>query len=193
MYQVLVVYSVLVDAFAGLPAEALAQAGVVKWYNMRFPTLGREFDSPHPHINSRITLMKTQIYSVFPGVGKTYFSKKSQLVVLDIDSSNFDKNNFPENYFKYIKSKIGKADIILISCHIEIIEKLRNAGIEFILIYPEKKLKSVYLERYKKRNDKRNFVNSLCANWEKLISRLEEQKSVKSIILKNNEYLEDVI
>lgn len=136
--------------------------------------------------------MQTKIYSVFPGVGKTHFAQRSHLTVLDIDSSNFDKKYFPENYFEYIKGKIGKVDIILITCHLEIIKKLRDEGIEFTLVYPKKELKAEYIERYKKRNDKKKFIDSLSENWDRLISNLEKQKVHKRIILKSAEYLEDI-
>ncbi len=41
----------MLNAKADPPAEALAKAGLVKWYNETFPKFSWEFDSPIPHKN----------------------------------------------------------------------------------------------------------------------------------------------
>jgi hypothetical protein len=62
-------------------------------------------------------MKKTIIVSAFPGTGKTYCWVNTDLDVIDSDFSTFAKSDFPNNYIKHIKSKIGTKDIILVSSH----------------------------------------------------------------------------
>jgi len=137
--------------------------------------------------------MKTYIISGFPGTGKTEFVRNSNKLVLDSDSSKFDKKNFPENYIKYIKSNIGLVDIICVSSHKDVREKLVESGIYFFLVYPEKSLKQEYLERYKKRGDSDSFITLLSDNWDKWLTELENQTECFHIVLKTNEYLSSLL
>ena len=61
--------------------------------------------------------MSAIVVSAFPGMGKTYAFKalSGKIKVLDSDSSNFDKNDFPKNYIQHIKEEIPNNDIIFIS------------------------------------------------------------------------------
>ena len=89
----------------------------------------------------------------FPGTGKSYCYNNDNnpcLIILDSDSSKFDKAGFPENYIQHIKENIGKVDIIFISTHEEVRSALVENSLDFTLIYPEKILKNEYIQRYKK-------------------------------------------
>lgn len=150
-------------------------------------------------------MLKTKIYSVFPGVGKTHlFNNSNGLVISDSDSSLFSwiveqgskvrNPEFPNNYIKHIESLIGKVDVILVSTHKEVIQGLIEAGIDFKIIYPNTKLKAYYLERYTKRGSDESFIELMDEMWDVFIMDIKCEVRVPKIELQSkDEYLSDVI
>jgi hypothetical protein len=138
--------------------------------------------------------INTMVISAFPGCGKShYFRNNSDKIVLDSDSSTFDKSDFPRNYIQHIKENIGKVDIIMVSSHKEVRDELVKNGIEFTLVYPESNIKEDYIQRYIDRGSPESFIKLLNNNWENWISELEEQTGCDKIKLKKGQYLSDVI
>ena len=137
---------------------------------------------------------ETKLISAFPGVGKSHLYKnKGNKIILDSDSSKFDKKNFPKNYIKHIKNNMGKADIILISSHDVVRDALVTNNLYFTLVYPDKSIKDEYIQRYRDRGNKDNFVKLLEDNWDSWISDMENQKGAEHIKLQSGQYLSDVI
>lgn len=140
-------------------------------------------------------LKKTLLCSAFPGTGKSYFCTVfggvKNKIILDSDSSTFDKKDFPANYIKHIKANIGKADIIFISSHKEVRDALVAEGLEFTLVYPNPFLKTEYINRYKKRGNAKEFVNLLETNWISWLKELTVQKGCYHIPLGTNEYISE--
>ena len=137
---------------------------------------------------------ETLVISAFPGCGKSHFFRENKdKIVLDSDSSKFDKSDFPNNYIEHIKKNIGKADIILVSSHKEVRDALVDNDIKFTLVYPDISIKDEYLQRYKDRNSPETFIKLLDDNWEIWIDEMNKQKGCKKIKLKKGEYLSDVI
>jgi hypothetical protein len=137
---------------------------------------------------------ETLVISAFPGCGKSHlFRENKDKIVLDSDSSKFDKSDFPNNYIEHIKKNIGKADIILVSSHKEVRDALVDNDIKFTLVYPDISIKDEYLQRYKDRNSPESFIKLLDDNWEIWIGEMNKQKGCKKIKLKKGEYLSDVI
>ena len=138
--------------------------------------------------------MNTKVISAFPGCGKShYFRENKDKVVLDSDSSNFDKSLFPQNYIEHIRNNIGKADIIMVSSHKEVREALVENGIYFTLVYPDLSIKEEYIQRYIDRGSSEAFINLLTKNWELWIGELDSQDGCNKIKLKIGEYLSDVL
>ena len=137
--------------------------------------------------------MSTKVYAVFPGVGKTHFAETAGPRVSDIDSRHFAKDQFPENYIAHIKTKLNSADIVLVTCHKVVLEALMKEGIPFKLVYPNRDLRQEYLERFKARGDKKQFIESLEAKWNTLLDELERVRSAPHIVVKSGEYLRDVL
>lgn len=137
--------------------------------------------------------METKVISAFPGTGKSYFYKNSNLTVLDSDSSKFDKSDFPANYIKHINENIGKADIILVSSHDTVRKALVEAGIDFTLVYPSILLKAEYLDRYRSRGSSLSFIKLIEDNWESWIQDCQEQNRCIHLVLASGDYLSDVI
>lgn len=137
---------------------------------------------------------ETLIVSAFPGCGKShYFRENKDKIVLDSDSSKFDKSDFPRNYIQHIKENIGKVDIIMVSSHKEVRDALVENGIEFTLVYPDKSIKDEYIQRYIDRGSPDSFINLLTKNWELWIDELDNQIGCDKIKLKEGEYLSDVL
>jgi len=138
---------------------------------------------------------KTLLCSAFPGTGKSYFytvfGGMDGKVILDSDSSTFNKVGFPTNYIEYIKANIGKADIIFISSHKEVRDALVEEGLEFTLVYPNPFLKIEYINRYKTRGNDFSFVKLLETNWIKWMRELTAQKGCFHVLLGTNEYISD--
>ena len=136
-------------------------------------------------------MKRTVIISGFPGVGKSHFSKNTNLDVSDSDSSEFPKDGFPSNYLKHIKGLIGKKDIILVSSHKEVRDALSQQGIDFILCYPSKDLKVEYISRYHTRGSELSFIKLLDTNYDVWIKELAEQEGCDHLILQKGEHLSD--
>jgi hypothetical protein len=138
--------------------------------------------------------MNTRIISAFPGCGKShYYRENKDLIVLDSDSSTFDKSDFPRNYIEHIKSNIGKAHIIMVSSHKEVREALVDNNIKFELVYPNLSIKEEFIQRYKDRGSPEKFINLLESNWGNWIGELELQTGCEKKTLETGKYLSDVI
>jgi hypothetical protein len=153
--------------------------------------------------------MKTLIISAFPGTGKSYcIENRDDLELLDSDSSKFSwklnslgnkirNEEFPKNYVDYIKSTktvdVGKAPhVVFVSTHEEVRKELRKRDIKCIFVYPDIKLKSEYVKRYRDRGSSEQFIKQLYDNWEKWIVGLKFEKG-KYYVLKSGEYLYDIL
>jgi hypothetical protein len=161
------------------------------------------------------------VVSAFPGTGKsTIFNHADQLglkqshvsfdehgdseltvpagplvPVFDSDSSKFNKEHFPGNYIKHIGSVANHDTInevvILVSSHDNVREAMREAGIEYILVYPAMELKADYIERYKQRGSPEAFVNMMEDKWVDFITSCQNDPTKYKIELQEGEYLID--
>lgn len=117
----------------------------------------------------------------FPGVGKTYVKEKykgsNDLKILDSDSSNFDKSDFPNNYINYITEQIGKYDIIMVSTHKEVRDAIKNSSISLMcpiyICYPSLDIKDEWLERLRKRGNNETFIKLIGENYCNWIKDIE--------------------
>ncbi len=132
----------------------------------------------------------TLLIAAFPGTGKSHlFRNPGDKIVLDSDSSTFDKSDFPANYIRHIKENMGKADIICISSHKEVREALVDAGLHFLLVYPNISLKDEYVERYVERGSPQGFVDLISKNWDTWVSECGEQPNCDKMVLEHGEYI----
>lgn len=144
--------------------------------------------------NEHLGLKKTQVISAFPGCGKSHkYRNNEDKLILDSDSSKFDKSDFPRNYIEHIKSNMGKVDIIMVSSHKEVRDALVENGIDFTLVYPKREIKEEYIKRYQERGNDDNFIKLLQSKWDDWMDELEHQSNCKKIELKEVQYLSDVI
>lgn len=125
--------------------------------------------------------------------------------ILDSDSSMFSwrvndvnqkvrNENFPENYIKHIQENIGKADIILVSSHLQVREAMAKAGIEYVTVYPENSLKEEWLGRCFLRGNDTTFLNFLSGNWDSFMKSICNEPYGKCLYrLSHGQYLSDII
>ena len=149
----------------------------------------------------------TQIISGFPCVGKTYITKSVEfkhLEILDSDSSSYSwidttagykirNPDFPNNYINHIKDALGKVDYILVSSHKEVLSGLSSAKLEYHLVYPDRQLRTAYLDRCESRGSLPTFVGMLDSNWDIFLDDLEKCKCDHKFILNFGEHLSDYI
>ena len=129
-------------------------------------------------------MKKTYVISAFPACGKTYAFKNYQhkYSILDSDSSEFswikDENgnntnernaNFPQNYIEYIKSNIGKVDIIFVSSHLIVRQALKDAGIRYCTVYPKENMLNEWVGRMYRRGNDEKFISFIIDNWDKFM------------------------
>lgn len=155
-------------------------------------------------------MIDTKVYCVFPAAGKTWLylhQDKYGLKMLDSDSSQFHwelgaegkglvriKNpEWPDNYIRYIKNNIGIANMILVSTHKEVRNALNAAGIDYIIVLPEKDAKAEYIGRCYIREQERQegcSVDAMYNNWEKWwVDCINDGH--KCLILNRNEHFSD--
>lgn len=143
------------------------------------------------------------VVSAFPGIGKTFATKKlseSGYAVSDSDSSKFSKDNFPKNYIKHIENKIEEYDklnsdkpcFIFVSSHKEVRDALIENDIEFTLFYPHLSNKDEMIERYIERGSPQPFINLLDNNFENWVREITRDSNILHKY-QVDEYLYDVL
>lgn len=86
-----------------------------------------------------------------------------------------------------------KEIFVLISTHAEVRNRLKKAGYEVELVYPNRILKYEYIHRYRQRGSNGKAISYISANWHKLIDNMRLDKTFKRTQLDTGMYLSDVI
>lgn len=154
------------------------------------------------------------IYSVFPGLGKSYTSRvtmagkaidaeSSKFQWLDYDSHNEEKNKgklknknpeWPKNYIDFIKSQYNENTIVFISAQPEILNALGEQNIPFKTITPDASTKDQIMARYESRGNNKDFINMMSSNFEKFITSMDTNAYASDHLkLKENHRLADLL
>lgn len=140
------------------------------------------------------------IISAFPGTGKSYFTKLHPEICGDSDSSKFShhpdgtkNDNFINDYMDHIIKESSHRKYLFISSHEDVRKELIKRNIQFVLIYPDRSLKDIYLERYKERGSPAGFVKLLDEKWDEFIDSCKNINDGFRITLKEGEYISDYI
>lgn len=154
------------------------------------------------------------IYSVFPGLGKSYTARvtmagkaidaeSSKFQWLDYEPHNEEKNKgklknknpkWPENYIEFIKEQNTKDQIVLISAQPEILNALGKQCIPFKTITPDVSTKEQIMARYETRGNNKEFINIMSSNFEKVITSMDTNPYASDHLkLKENHRLADVL
>lgn len=156
--------------------------------------------------------MKGIVIVGFGGIGKTELAKKYENII-DLESifwkwqysekytnieeyksckNRIQNTNFPQNYIEAIKENQKKYDIVLTAYNTTICECLKENEVSFLLCYPDKEAKDIYIERYRKRGNNENFINKNIESFEEAVDILDKRMETK-IILHGNETLEEYL
>lgn len=127
------------------------------------------------------------IVSAFPGLGKVYAKKSSELNIIDLNSVDYKYTvkilnstkfreinpDYPNNFIEKIKElsslKEGSPDIIFVPSHIEIRNSLAQHNLPYFIIYPYLKDKEKFIARYKERGNSDKFCYNMETNWDRYI------------------------
>jgi hypothetical protein len=104
--------------------------------------------------------------------------------------------DFPKNYVEHIKENIGKVDYIFVSTHEEVRKALTEAGIDFIIVFPEQSLRAEWVGRCFIRGSGEQFCQLIADQWDDWIWQMEDEvvnNNRKCYRLKSNEYLSDAL
>ena len=154
------------------------------------------------------------IYSVFPGLGKSYTARvtmagkaidaeSSKFQWLDYESHNEEKNKgklknknpeWPKNYIDFIKSQYNENMIVFISAQPEILNALGEQNIPFKTITPDASTKDQIVARYESRGNNKDFINMMSSNFEKFITSMDTNAYASDHLkLKENHRLADLL
>lgn len=132
----------------------------------------------------------------FSGIGKSYAAKEFN-EVLDLESSIYSKvwsdleqreerhPEFPGNYVDEIEDYVndpGEYLYILVSCHEEVREELRNRGIDYIIVRPSCNMKNEYIKRWITRGSDISFIRKMDERWTEMIDSCQKDP-MPSIVL----------
>lgn len=147
----------------------------------------------------------TEVYIIcgFPGVGKStlYNTCKGRdgVQVTDSDSSKYSKDDFPQNYVNdlqrmYVEAKRSayKTVVILCSTHEDVRKALKERGLPYVLVFPERDIKQEYLNRYRERGAPPEFVRLISDNWDKWLGQLGKDERTQKFTLFSGQYLSDI-
>ena len=144
----------------------------------------------------------SRIFSVFPGVGKSWLyehQSEFNMTILDSDSSKFSwispglrNPHFPDNYLKHIKDSLGTANVILVSSHDTVRQALKDNKIRYDVVYPHICTKDEYMKRYEDRGDDDQFIKLLWLNWNDWIQEIQRDDYPIHHVLPGNLYLSDL-
>ncbi|KAG8156582.1 hypothetical protein KVR01_013533 [Diaporthe batatas] len=129
---------------------------------------------------------KAIIICGFAAIGKSTFlgsGSYNGYTVDDLDSSGFSKEpEWPKNYLDEIKKKRYQKTILMISTHKAVYTQLLKEGVDLILVYPKRELRSEWEARIKGRENRLTKKPSVSMwdgvgpNWDKWINEYEQQK-----------------
>jgi len=144
-----------------------------------------------------ITCREPIIICGFAGIGKSFLSNQTSYKVIDLESTDFNKNW--DIYIKVARRLVLNGYTVLLSCHKELRQKLLEQSIQFITVMPSATYKfddtvfdskSVYLKRYKNRGNTQEFIDKMLNNWGEYNTKLENEEVVE---LPLNLFLQDIL
>ena len=136
----------------------------------------------------------TIIISGFPGVGKSFLGKNNDDFI-DLDSSRYAGEDKWQRYKERIEDALGIYKYIFVSSHQETRDILKELGLKYYVVYPDKNLKEEYLKRYKERGSKEDFIDLMDKSFESFVDSIENNSpnGVKVKLTKDSDFLKTAI
>ncbi len=95
--------------------------------------------------------------------------------------------DFPNNYVQRIMEFTKTEDIIFVSSHDIVRAALSANHIPYVLVYPERCLKSIYIENYKSRGNSAEFIKNQFDNWDAYHTSMESDPTPFKYVLNMRE------
>jgi hypothetical protein len=144
-------------------------------------------------MNNRKSPRPTVLCAGFCGSGKTFICNNSKYKAVEVEFWQYKSKGLTKEFIRDVKKHYGKVDYIFLSTDPDGLELLNKEGYDIVLVYPKKELRNEYLDRYIERDNPYDFIGTMMLRWNKIIDELDELTYCKKIILKEGEYLKDVI
>lgn len=125
---------------------------------------------------------KNKIVCGFAGIGKSYAAKRMPGVV-DLESTPFKEDW--DLYIDVATHMQKSGYTVLVSCHKELRNRLKERWIDYVVVVPMLSDKDVYLERYKQRGNDEGFIKMMDENWEKFINEILSDEPVPYVVVLN--------
>lgn len=121
----------------------------------------------------------------------------AELVIIRDEAIKVRNPEFPGNYIQHIKDNIGTCNYIFVSSHEEVRKALKEAGIPYTLVFPDKKCLTDWVGRcyMREQNGNQGFpIKVLINNWYNWIEQCETDDGAEDkIILGMGEFLKDYL
>ena len=144
-------------------------------------------------MNKKKSPRPTVLCAAFCGSGKTFICNSSEFSAIEVEFWEYKNKGLEKQYVRDVKKQIGKVDYVFLATDPDGLDLLNKEGLDIVLVYPKKELRNEYLDRYIERDNPYDFIGTMMLRWNKIIDELDELPYCKKIILKEGEYLSDVI
>jgi len=156
-----------------------------------------------------------RIVSAFAGVGKTTLAAKHPSAFNDLTLGAYkyviesevsadserakacpdtEMNlDWPNNYIAAIKEVLKSEKTILIPSDRLVLMLLQFEEVPYYLCYPQRKLKEEYQKRYIARGNSDHFLEVFIGGWDLFMDSLESDSYGKHIVLKEGQFLSDIV
>lgn len=125
------------------------------------------------------------------------YAKLSDIERVHTEVLRLRNAEFPANYIEHIKEKMGTCDYIFVSSHEDVRSAMKESGIPYTLVYPDKKCLAEWVGRCYLREQKgtQGFpIKVLINNWYKWIDQCDNDDGAEDKIrLGAGEYLKDYL
>ena len=113
----------------------------------------------------------------FPGCGRQFLKTNCRdgITVENVKVSDFESDEFPDNYVDHVLSIVDKTDIVLISSHPAICEELNARGVDFNLFYPERSRRNEFVENFVLAHKPAKQIQEIDNKWMEWIDLIEER------------------
>lgn len=98
--------------------------------------------------------------------------------------------DFPENYIEAIKTAILQGKYVLCGTRPDVLDTLRQHGIDFIILHPSLDEKSAYQKRYMARGNTAKWAHDCVNTWNARFVELH-QKGYETLQMRKDSYISD--
>lgn len=137
--------------------------------------------------------LKTKIYAVFCGAGKTYVCEKTKINSVEVEYWKYKENDLNKEYVEEIKGHLGLVEYIFVSTEPDGLKLLHDEGLDITLVYPKNELRNEYLDRYLNRDSPYEFIGAFMKYWDSWINELKGLTYCNHIVLESGQYLESIL